>query len=81
MASHIRRKQLKKAQRWCVRHEAEKFVKVTMSEIIESLVQEGAICPNDNSCTIKKVSPDGDIWIDINVTVPVHKYRVDLRLE
>ncbi len=52
-----------------------------MTEVIESLVQEGAICPNDNSCTIKKVSPDGDVLIDINVTVPVHKYRIDLRLE
>lgn len=81
MARHIRRKQLKEAQRWCARHEAEKFIKVTMTEVIESLVQEGAICPNDNSCTIKKVSPDGDIWIDINVAVPVHKYKIDLRLE
>ena len=81
MAGHTRRKQLQKARRWCIRHEAEKFVRVTMTEIIEALIREGEICPDDNSCTIKKVSPDGSVWFDVNVTIPVKEVRMEVSVE
>lgn len=81
MAGHIRQKQLRKARRWCNRHEAEKFVRETMSEIIEALIRAGEICTDDNSCTIKKVSPDGDVWIDVNVTVPCKEIYMEVKIQ
>ena len=78
---HVREKQLQKARRWCSRHEAEMFVRVTMSKIIGALIRAGEICPDDNTCTIKKVSPDGKVWLDVNVTVPVKEVRMEVSFE
>ena len=73
MSSHLREKQLRKARYWCVRHDAEVFVKEAMAGAIDNLVREGVICPDNNSCTLRKVTPDGDAFFDITVTIPAEK--------
>lgn len=70
MAGHIRRKQLRKAGYWVIRHEAEAFVDVVMNRIMEDAIRQGIVSPVGNSCVVKKASPDGDVWLDVKVTVP-----------
>ena len=81
MAGHIRRKQLRKAGYWVIRHEAEVFVDVAMNRILKDAIREGFASPVGNNCTIKKVSPDGDVWIDLNVTVPAKKVYMEVSIK
>lgn len=81
MSRQIRKKQLRKAGYWVIRHEAEVFVDVTMNRILQDAIREGLASPVGNSCIIKKVTPDGDVWLDVNVTVPSKKVYMEVKFE
>ena len=81
MSRQIRKKQLRKAGCWVIRHEAEVFVDVIMNRILEDAIREGLVSPVGNSCVIKKVTPDGEAWFDLNVTVPYKSIRMEAKVE
>lgn len=81
MSRQIRKKQLRKAGYWVIRHEAEVFVDVTMNRILQDAIREGLVSPVGNSCVIKKVTPDGDVRLDINVTCPTKEVYMEVRFE
>lgn len=75
-----RKQQLLKAYTHVVRHECKKFIDQCTSAI-NDLIREKVLLPDDSSCVLKKVTPEGDAYFDVTVTVPVHKIRIDCRLE
>lgn len=60
-----------------MRHEFKKIVG-QCNDAINDLIRDKVILPDNASCVLKKVTPDGEAFFDITVTVPVHKYVIKL---
>ena len=69
MSRHSRKKQVRKAYGFLDRYGA-KLLVGQMTEAIDGLIRENLIRPDKYSVVTKRITEDGDVYFDINLSVP-----------